>query len=543
MPGVSLIYKKKLDQSLISDSLADLKHERNYKVQKLIENDNFIFSFSGYEGYPNQYFEDDDHVIFVEGLIYNKSDSEIERLLKAISKSYIENDGGKNAVKEFIDSSDGDFIVVIYFKQIDRLVIFNDRWGRLPSYWYCDDDMFIFSRELSFILKFIPCIQFDKVSMVEFLIFEYTLGDRTLIKNIHRVSPSCMFSLTPSGDKPKVDVEKLFDVNLEESPTKLSKNGCIERCRDLFFQSTNYRINKAREKNYKITADLSGGFDSRIVLAGLCRFNAEADYYTNSLVTGDQSEWAERVAALYNKKPIRIVASHDINYSDMSKITYITDCTVNGWAALSCYNDSLERTKHVKDVSVRFMGFGSDFMRKPYKVRGGYKTLADMLKDGYFVNYIKIEHACSITKLDEETFYNHLTAYFNEYPEPTLGNKVKHLYFEYQNNLVNAGENRHRLHFWTVQPKWSKDLFSFETKCIPVKYTGHDLFIGFIRAIDPILLDAPIYPYNVKLNPKMSLYMLSLRIKLMNIKSIRRLGKFIRKFINFKSQVKKKGCL
>lgn len=533
MPGISVMYQKNFDQSLLSESLSDLKHEQNYKVQQLFLNNNLMLAFSGYEGYPRQHFEDDKTAFLLEGLIYNKTDSQVKRLLQAISKTYIERNDYKNWIKGFIDDSDGDFIVSIYFKQLGELIIFNDRWGRLPSYYYYDDDMFIFSRELSFILKFIPSIQFDKVSMAELLSFAYTLGDRTLIKNIHRVSPSCIFNLKPSDAALKISVEKVFDVNLEESPRTLSKSECIERCKDLFLQSTNYRISKMREKKYHITADLSGGYDTRAVLGGLCKFNAEVDYVTDCLITGDESEYAEKVAALYNKKPIRMIASHDMSYSDISKITYITDCTVNVLTALSCYYDSLERIKQAKDMSVRFMGLGGEFIRCPYKERGRYKTLIDMVKDDYFVRYIEIKQACSIVNLDEETFYNHLTAYFNEYPEPTLRDKVKHFYFEYYNNLVNAGENRHRLHFWTVQPLWSKDLFSFEMKSIPAKYIDYDFFIGFMRAIDPVLLDAPFHGHNARLNSKMTLYKAALISKPRDILvSHRRLRRFIIKILN-----------
>ncbi|MFC1964849.1 hypothetical protein ACFLWG_02450 [Chloroflexota bacterium] len=530
MPGISLIYKKHLAQNnnLIAEGIEDLRYPRTCTVEKLIENSNFLLAFSGYNGYPNSFIENDEFAILFEGLIYNKDEAEVESSLKAISWSYLENKDYRSAIKEFVDNSDGDYIVSIYFKHLDESVIFNDRWGRLPSYYYFYKDMFVFTRDMRFILHFIPRIQFDKFGVVQFLVFEYTLGDRTLIRDIHRVSPSCLFHLKPSAGTLKVDTEQLFDVNLEHVPNKLSKNECIERCKDLFLESTSNRINKMKEKKYNITADLSGGWDTRAVLGGLSKFNAKVDYYTDCLITGDESEWAEGAAALYNIKPIRIAASHDLNYFDMSELTYMTGCTVESRTQLCCYYDLLERTKYIKDVSASFGGLGSDFMRKPYKVRGRYKTLTDMLEDDHFVRFIKIKQACSIVNLDEETFYKHLRAYFNEYPEPTLGGKVKHLYFEYQNNLVNGGgENRFRLHFWTVQTKWSKDLFSFETKFIPTEYIGEDFFLDFIRAIDPVLFNAPIYRHEEGPFIRFSLFKAILIRKLTGILFIsRRLFRF-----------------
>jgi asparagine synthetase B (glutamine-hydrolysing) len=494
MPGISFIYKKNLEPSLISDSLVDLRHEQTYEVQRVFTSADFVSVFSGYEGYPEQYLDDGDAAVLVEGLIYNKSDSEIERLLKGIAKSYIENGDYKNLIREFVDDCDGDFIILIYFKERNEFIIFNDRWGRLPSYYYKDDGMFVFSRELKFILHFIPCIEFDRMAIAEFLVFEHTLGDRTLVERVHRLSPSCMLHVVPSDAVLRVGIEQMLDVSFEESPGALSKKECIEKCKELFLHSLADRVTKAQEKGYSISADLSGGFDTRAVFGALCKLNVTADYYVDASGQGHETQCAARLAARYNQRLFRITSSSNMSYPDMKRITYTTDCTVNAWTALSRYNSSLQRTKQVKPVSVRFMGFGGEFIRHPYRARRGYKTITDMLRDGYFVRCMDIKTACSVLNVDEEAFYGELEAYFSRYPERTLRDKVKHLYFEYYNNLVNAGENRHRLHFWTVQPLWSKDLLAFEMKRIPAKYVGFDFFAKLLRAIDPHLLDAPVSP-------------------------------------------------
>jgi hypothetical protein len=515
MPGISIIYQKKGDRNIISNSFdePDQEHQR----QTLFRNDNFVLAFSGHEGYPRQCFEDIDTLIFVEGLVYNRTEPETLDLLSAIAKSYLEDQDYKTQIKAFINDSDGDFIVLIYFKKSGEFLVFNDRWGRLPAYYYNDNDMWIFSRELNFILKFIPYIGFDKVAIVEFLAFEYTLGDKTLIKNIYRVYPSHIFNLDLSEGKQEIRTEKVFDVNFEEELSgKTSRNECVERCKELFFRSMNDRVNRLRERKYKITADLSGGYDTRAVLGGLSKFNVNADYFCE-ILGDDESKIAEKAAGLYHHKANRVKASLNVDYADMGRITYMTDCTVNGRTALICYYNSLKKLELVGNVSANFMGFGGEFIRHPYIYRGHHKTLTDMLKDGIFVRFMKLKHACSIMNLDEEAFFNHLTAYFKGYPETSLRDKVKHFYFEYYNNLVNAGENRSRLHSWTVQPLWAKDLFVYEMKRIPTKYIGPLLFTKFLKEINPVLLNVPIYHNNIRLNSRVSLYWNALRY---NVRSI-----------------------
>ncbi|GAJ14811.1 unnamed protein product, partial [marine sediment metagenome] len=258
----------------------------------------------------------------------------------------------------------------------------------------------------------------------------------------------------------------------------------------LFLQSINDRVNKVQEKGYNITADLSGGFDTRAVLGGLGQTGARVDYYTGYTVTGDESEYAEKAASLYDREVTKVTASHEMNMADMSQVIYRTDCMVNGWTALSCYRDEVERAKQTKRMSVRFAGLGGgEFIKRVPKAKRGYKTMTDMLKAGYFVGFGSIERVCKVVKLDEKTFCNHLTAYFDGYPETTLKGKVKHRHFEYENKLVSAGEDRGRRFIWPVEPLWSKDLFSFVMKHMPEKYAdGLGFYFRFLHAIDPKLL-------------------------------------------------------
>ncbi|MBA7650993.1 hypothetical protein ES703_58808 [subsurface metagenome] len=508
MPGLSLVYRKGLNRSLALNSLIDLKHEPYYVIEKLIDNDNMTSVFSGYEGYPRKVYEYGNTVVSVEGLIYNKSETEIESSLVAISKSYTENNDYQTLIREFIDTADGEFNVLICSKSPEKFIIFNDRWGRLPSYYYYDDDMFVFSREIKFILPFIPSIEFDRVSIAEFLLFEFILGERTLVKGISKVMPSCVLNIEPSGSRIGVEINKVFGLNFEEPQKPLPKDKCIEECKSLFLQSINDRVNKVQERGYNITADLSGGFDTRAVFGGLGQTGAKVDYYTDYMVTGDESEYAEKAASLYDKEVTKIIASHEMNVSDMSQVIYRTDCMVNGWTALSCYQDMVERMNHVERNSVKFTGLGGgEFMKRVPIAKKGYKTMTDMLKAGYFVGFGSIERICKVVKLDEKTFGNHLTEYFDGYPETTLKGKVKHRHFEYENKLVSAGEDRDRIHIWPVEPLWSKDLFSFVMKHIPEKYAdGIGFYFRFLRAIDPSLVKVPIFSIKIRKDPRISFY-------------------------------------
>ena|GEM_PF-932425 len=515
MPGIHILCKKNLRKDQLALSMDELKHEDDYLVKQLFEDDGIVVTFSGYQAYPVQHFEDEDVFGFIEGMIYNKTDAEIKDLLLNISRGYQQVGDCDSRIAMFIDDADGDYVIGLYFKRLGELIVFNDRWGRLPSWYFNDDDgIFALSREINFLLHHIPAIRFSREALAEFLVFEYTLGNKGLIKDIYRVIPSSRFNVKISSEVLSVKVDPLHNVNFEQSPQTTSRQEAIDTCKNLFISAIESRVTKAKERQYKIIADVSGGFDSRVVVAGLCELNVEADYYTDVLATGDETNWAKQVTSLWDKELKVIAMSHPMDHSKMAEVIYMTGCTVNGWTALTCYYDSLEKKKHVNDASVKFEGFGGEFIRHPYKPIRFYRTIPEMLKDGLFIRRLSVKHACSILRLDERAFLGGVEDYLNSYSESNMSDRLKHFYFEYYNNLVNAGENRERLHFWTVQPLWAKNLFAFEMKRIPLRYIDYLFYIDFMNAVAPRLSKAPIYGSDLKLDSRAGLILWHLKEKI-----------------------------
>jgi len=540
MPGINILYKK---ESIINNSdinLDYLKHENDYKYDFLVKTDHILIVYSGYDGYPIKYFENDDVFFCIEGLIYNKTNEKIDKDLISISKSYMCNNNYKQQIKNFTNDSDGDYIIYIYVKKTNNMIIFNDMWGRLISYYYDDDNIFIYSREYSFLLDNIPSIHFNKDAIAEFLVFEHTLGDKTLISDIYRSYPSLLSCITQSQDCINVKTEQLYTCNYETISDNISKKDAIKRCASLFLDSLISRIKKIKEEQYNITADLSGGYDTRAVFFGLCKLGADADFYTDYLLTGDESEYAKKVADLCNKEVKIINAYHHFSTQDMRKITYITGCTVNVMTALSCYHDSIERKKKINNISVKFGGFGGEFIRHPHKEGRGYNSIIDMLKDDIYIRKININNACSLLRMDVKSFLNRLLGYFDKYPESNVADKIKHLYFEYYNNSVNMGENRERLHFWTVQPLWSKDMLSFYLRNIPRKYIDYGFFIKFMTEIDPKSLNAPIYGSPIILNSKLSVFLFIFKER---VKDIFRYNRYLRKPMRYIKKINKDNII
>ncbi len=507
MPGISLIADiNPLHRSQLSQSYNDLKFRDKFILDHYFASDKISIAFLGYKGYPSQSFEDNDVLVLLEGFIYNKSDCEIDSALRRMAAIFPQKDKLDSAVAAFMNDCDGDFLVLIYFKHNNEILLFNDRWGRLPSFFSAAATRLIVSRDMKFILSWMESIAFDPMALAEFLSFEYNLGDKTLFKGIKRLPPATILSAKISAVRIDFESRPLHPVDFTTTDKAMSKDEAVKQCVSLFRQSLLDRARRCDEKGLTIVADLSGGFDTRAVLAGLAASGVDFVPATDHLFSGDESAIAAPLAALYQKELKSFKAAHPFdNFGAMKEITFLTDGSVNCQTASACYWDDLERERSLKGLSVHFMGFGGEFIRHPYRPMSGYKNLAAMLDNDSYTNFLPLAVSAALLGLNRAELSNDIKNGISAYPEISESDKVKHLYFDYYNRLVNAGENRHRLFSWTIPPLWGKFLFEFEMKRIPSSFINYEFYVDFLRALDPRLLDIPLYGHNVKLSGSLSL--------------------------------------
>jgi hypothetical protein len=171
---------------------------------------------------------------------------------------------------------------------------------------------------------------------------------------------------------------------------------------------------------------------------------------------------------------------------------------------MSSYYDIREREKALKFPYARFMGFGGEFIRHPFPLVTPCRGLPDLLARDAYTTDIKFTDAHSLVGLEESEFRENFKAEVARFPETNDEGRMKHLYFEYYNKMVNGGENRHRLFSWTVQPLWGRSLFAFEMQNIPSRWIDFGFFIEFMKRVDPRSLEFPIFGSRVNLKSKLS---------------------------------------
>lgn len=90
----------------------------------------------------------------------------------------------------FVEKIEGDFAIAILHQQENRLLLFRDRIGKKPLYWYQDPNYFFFGSELKAILAtgLVPQTP-DSEALASYLFFGYLPRDLSPIKSLNKLLP------------------------------------------------------------------------------------------------------------------------------------------------------------------------------------------------------------------------------------------------------------------------------------------------------------------------------------------------------------------
>jgi len=248
-----------------------------------------------------QFYDSKRYWIVYNGEVYNFK--EIRKILidlghnfetdsdtEVVLRSYVE--WGCEAINKFI----GMFAFSILDKAKQKIIVFRDRAGVKPLFYYFKDGIFLFSSELkSFhkICKFNKEIDINSVSM--FFRHGYISSPNSIYKYVSKVLPGHYLELCLKNMQTKIykywDVidkynEEKLDITLDEAKKEL--NAILE-------SAFNYRM----ISDVPVGVFLSGGYDSSTTAAILCNTNSKK---INTYTIGfrgteyDESASAEKIA-------------------------------------------------------------------------------------------------------------------------------------------------------------------------------------------------------------------------------------------------------
>jgi len=506
MPGISLKCSVKEENGETNrtssnkdflNGLTSLFYNDDYSQELLLE-DPYLVACTRYPEYPIEIIESSEFWICVEGKIYNKTVSiyrnEIRILLKRIFATSFLTKEDKNTIAQWLLTTDGDFMVYALDKSTKDFVIINDLLGRLPFYYhYRKEREIAASREIQLLDSLIHYKKddndkFDKIGLVEVLLFSHTLGKRTLLSNIHRMEPASILKIYSKNLGLEIENIHCFDFQVKAN-TNLSIKENAKNLVSLFSQACKSRA----DHDSRNIISLSGGFDSRAVAAGLYKNDVELYAATSTEphwrpVEGasSEAEIAEQIAELLNihwkDYGIKEPGSNDlIRLLNMKRgLTYLAH------SFLLPFLEEVKKKYGSTPINF-FTGHGGDVLFADLSFETS--NMDGLIKNIIRVKgYLPVNDAASVARVTEAEIEEEIRIILNSYPEANLGQKLAHfLFFESNIKFSFEIEDINRHYFWTLAPFYSVPFFEYIMNCPDEQKTKVALYREFLFNISPLL--------------------------------------------------------
>lgn len=480
MPGVTLIcdnnpIKRYYEWKKQYEDLNILNKE-NLNIKILAQMESSILYSIAFENYPIDIAENNDFLIIIEGNINNLNKQVYcIHLLKDIDLIFKED----CSYLKTLSRSDGDFIIYFIRKSDGKIIVVNDALGRLPLYILKKKNQIILTREIGILKKVLINPKLDKISLGEIVLFGYTLGNRTALKEVKKVYPASVIHINPTILS--YSSNTLFQYNFDEK--RLQDNLITDNAKILAKKIVEI-IQSSQDNNI---LSLSGGLDSRSIAFALYLVGKKFKAYTYKKKLGFNASDVSFAKQIADSIAIQweIIKVGEKNPIELFKKLFATK-SVHTSYALTDIVEFLEKL-HEKcgGKGYYITGDGGDKvlhdLRPNYNVKNIRKlTEYILLKNGLFP-YKSIE---KLFNLPKKTFKKEIEQILNTYPEKKYAQKYIHfIIFERGRNWLFEGEDRNRYFFWQFSPFYNQSFMNVAMSCPDEQKSNYKLYEQFIKEL------------------------------------------------------------
>lgn len=252
----------------------------------------------------------------------------------------------------------GMFSFAIWDIKEQTLFCARDRFGIKPFYYFQNNQEFIFASEIKALLPFINELHTEPDVLLEYLTFQYTLGEKTLFRGVKQLLPAHALVIKNNTIKSWKYWDVNYEIDFSHSPVHFE-----ERLKELLTDSVRYHL----VSDVPVASYLSGGIDSSLITTLAKEENSEfygcfhgrfVDYPGY-----DEYQYAKAAAKFINKPLYDIKIQPEDFINNIEKIIYHLDVPMAGPGAFPQYMVSKLASEHVKVV---LGGQGGD------EIFGGY---------------------------------------------------------------------------------------------------------------------------------------------------------------------------
>ncbi len=290
---------------LLADMAQALKHEDGYEVHLFADDRVGLgrVSLGILNPKPQPVWNEDETLcIVMEGEVYGYDD-EKQHLIERGHRFRVNNDPEfvlhlyEEYGEEFALKLNGAFVAAIWEPQGRKLLIVNDRLGLRPLYYAQRNGCLTFASGVRALLTD-PALprHLDPIATAQFLSFQYVLGNRTLLTEVHLLPPASLLTF--------------YNGRLTTRPywTLEFADVCRPRGEEAYLEGLIHHLRQAvtRQAHEDLPAgvSLSGGLDSRVILA-LLRDGPAIEplhTFTFGIPNCDDARFAQEVATLVGSR-------------------------------------------------------------------------------------------------------------------------------------------------------------------------------------------------------------------------------------------------
>ena len=417
------------------------------------------------------------------GEVYNE---DIENLDKSSLRLYEE--GRLDELKNF----NGSFAAAIYDGTEEKLTLVNDRYGLIKLFYYRDEDRFCFAPKIKPLLKLGAEKSLRKDAIIDFFLFGYLLGDKTFFEQIHQLPQASILEFS----KNCINLTKYWDYEYDEEYDARPQEELIDELGALWQRAVERRV----KKDETIIIPLSGGLDSRAILAAALRCTSKDNILTFTFgePRSFDFEIGRMVAEKAGVKNISLGVEkenfeeqYDISMNDVEGMIDATPYfAIRGYKEMKKYGNYM-LSGYIGDFIMGSHMF-SEMIKTNLVTDNDYEKASDLILEKDLLHslsdienvfsfsfYKKIENPISKDELKNNRNKNLSAIYFKHFLENHVDKYTYFTIFRY----------RHLFNY--SNPFLDNDLVDFMRKTSPGLRFGQKLFRSMLLKKYPELFELP----------------------------------------------------
>ncbi len=322
----------------------------------------------------NQPFTDNSerYVLVFNGEIYNYLELKEELLSDGILFST--NSDTEVLLQLFIkykekclDKLNGFFAFAVFDKQEKSLFVARDRMGIKPLLYYFDGEQYVFASELKALLAFGVERKIDKVSLFNYLQFNYIPTHNSILENIQKLKPGHFIQIeNVEALTEEIKEELYYEIPLNKDAALQTSATNYDKSQEMLRNLLDDAVQKRLVSDVPVGTFLSGGVDSSII--SLLAKKHKSDLQTFSIGFKDEpffdeTTYANAVAKKIGSNHQVFSLTNDDLYADLNNILDYLDEPFADSSAIAVYLLSKRTKEH---VTVALSGDGADEMFSGY---------------------------------------------------------------------------------------------------------------------------------------------------------------------------------